>query len=93
MHSERIQFQNYEEKVISAHEASLFFKDKMTVGTSGFTKAGDSKAVLPAFAERAKAEEIAITLITGASLGHTTDADLAQNNALYKRMPFQVDPT
>ena len=93
MHSERIQFQNYEEKVISAHEASLFFKDKMTVGTSGFTKAGDSKAVLPAFAERAKEEEIAITLITGASLGHTTDADLAQNNALYKRMPFQVDPT
>ena len=89
----RIQFQNYEDKVITAQEASLFFQDKMVVGTSGFTKAGDSKAVLPAFAKRAQTEDIGITLITGASLGHTTDADLAQNNALYKRMPFQVDPT
>lgn len=93
MQPDRIQFQNYKEKVISAQQAALFFKDKMTVGTSGFTKAGDSKAVLPAFAERVKDEDIAITLITGASLGHTTDADLAQHNALYKRMPFQVDPT
>jgi acetyl-CoA hydrolase/succinyl-CoA:acetate CoA-transferase len=64
----------------------------MTVGSSGFTKAGDSKAVLPAFAARAAQEDIAITLITGASLGHTTDTDLAEANALYKRMPFQVDP-
>lgn len=93
MQLQRIQFQNYKDKVISAQQAAFFFKDKMTIGTSGFTKAGDSKAVLPAFAERAKNEDIAITLITGASLGHTTDADLAQNNALYKRMPFQVDPT
>ncbi len=92
MLQDRIQFQNYKDKVISAQQASLFFNDKMTVGTSGFTKAGDSKAVLPAFAERAKYENIAITLITGASLGGTTDADLATNNALYKRMPFQVDP-
>lgn len=93
MRLDRIQFQNYEDKVISAQEAALFFQDKMIVGTSGFTKAGDSKAVLPAFAKRAQTEEIAVTLITGASLGHTTDADLAQSNALYKRMPFQVDPT
>ncbi|MFH6972353.1 succinate CoA transferase [Flavobacterium petrolei] len=93
MQSDRIRFQSYKDKVISAQEAALFFKDKMTIGTSGFTKAGDSKAVLPAFAARVKSETIGITLITGASLGHTTDADLANNNALYKRMPFQVDAT
>jgi acetyl-CoA hydrolase/succinyl-CoA:acetate CoA-transferase len=91
MQPDRIKFQSYKDKVITAQEAALFFKDKMTVGTSGFTKAGDSKAVLPAFAERAKFENIAITLITGASLGQTTDTDLANNNALYKRMPFQSD--
>ena len=91
MQLDRIRFQSYKDKVISAQQAALFFKDKMTIGTSGFTKAGDSKAVLPAFAERAKTETIAITLITGASLGQTTDTDLANNNALYKRMPFQSD--
>lgn len=88
---ERIQFQSYKDKVISAQEAANFIKDKMVVGTSGFTKAGDSKAVLPAFAQKAAYEKTAITLITGASLGHNTDADLAKNNALYKRMPFQAD--
>lgn len=93
MQLERIQFQIYKDKVISAQEAALFFEDKMVVGTSGFTKSGDSKVVMAAFSERAKLENIGITLITGASLGHTTDADLATNNALYKRMPFQSDST
>jgi acetyl-CoA hydrolase/succinyl-CoA:acetate CoA-transferase len=44
MYSERIRFQSYKDKVISAQEAANFLKDKMVVGTSGFTKAGDSKA-------------------------------------------------
>lgn len=91
MQIDRIKYQGYKSKIITAQQAAAMFKDKMTVGTSGFTKAGDSKAVLPAFATRAANEDIAITLITGASLGHTTDSDLARANALYKRMPFQVD--
>lgn len=92
MEIERIKFEGYKNSIITADEAALLFKNGMTVGSSGFTKAGDSKAVLPAFAARAAHEEIAITLITGASLGHTTDSDLADANALHKRMPFQVDP-
>lgn len=88
----RIKFEGYKNSIITADEAALLFENGMTVGSSGFTKAGDSKAVLPAFAARAAHEEIAITLITGASLGHTTDSDLADANALHKRMPFQVDP-
>ncbi|WP_116787934.1 succinate CoA transferase [Flavobacterium psychrotrophum] len=91
MNTERILFKNYQSKIISATAAAAMFEDHMTVGSSGFTKAGDSKAVLPAFALRAAEEQIGITLITGASLGHTTDSDLANANALYKRMPFQVD--
>ncbi len=90
---DRILFDSYKTKIISADEAALLIPDKAVVGASGFTKAGDSKSVLPAFAKRAKEEEVAITLITGASLGHTTDADLAANHALIRRMPFQADGT
>lgn len=91
MDNNRIYFSSYKDKVMTAEQAAFLIEDKMTVGSSGFTKAGDSKAVLPAFAKRAANEQVGITLITGASLGHTTDTDLANNNALYKRMPFQLD--
>lgn len=91
MEDKRILFKEYNDKIITPVQAAQIIKDKMTVGASGFTKAGDSKAVLPAFAARAESEDIGITLITGASLGHTTDTDLAENNALYRRMPFQAD--
>ena len=91
MNHNRIYFSSYVDKVMTAEQAAYLIEDKMTVGSSGFTKAGDSKAVLPAFAKRAAHEQVGITLITGASLGHTTDTDLANNNALYKRMPFQLD--
>lgn len=88
---ERIKNIVLRDKIKSAEEAALLFKDKMVVGTSGFTKAGDSKVVLPALAERAHKEELKITLISGASLGHDTDAKLTEAKVLYKRMPFQVD--
>lgn len=91
MDNNRIYFSSYKDKVMTAEQAAFLIEDKMTVGSSGFTKAGDSKAVLPAFAKRAANEQVGITLITGASLGHTTDTDLANNHALYKRMPFQMD--
>nr|WP_297308482.1 succinate CoA transferase [uncultured Flavobacterium sp.] len=88
----RILFKDYESKIMSAAEAALLIDNNSVVGSSGFTKAGDSKSVLPAFAKRAENEDVAITLITGASLGYTTDADLADNNALIRRMPFMADP-
>ena len=89
---ERILFKGYESKVMTAEAAALLIENNDVVGSSGFTKAGDSKSVLPAFAKRAENEDVAITLITGASLGYTTDADLAANNALNRRMPFMADP-
>lgn len=88
----RILFKDYESKIMSAAEAALLIDNNSVVGSSGFTKAGDSKSVLPAFAKRAETEDVAITLITGASLGYTTDSDLANNNALIRRMPFMADP-
>ena len=89
---ERILFEEYRSKIMPADKAALLIHNKAVVGASGFTKAGDSKSVLPAFARRAETEDVAITLITGASLGYTTDADLAANNALIRRMPFMADP-
>jgi len=93
MTNERIKLERLKGKVMSAQEAAAFFENDMVVGASGFTKSGDSKVVLEALAERAKNEEIKITLMTGASLGHDTDGKLAAAGALKKRMPFQVDRT
>ena len=89
---DRIRLERLKDKVTTAQEAVKLIKDGMVVGASGFTKAGDSKVILPALAERAKKENIKITLMTGASLGHGTDGKLAEAGALKKRMPFQVDP-
>lgn len=90
---ERILYENYKNIIYSPDEAAQFIKNNSIVGVSGFTKAGDSKSVLPAFAKRAETEDVQITLLSGASLGYDTDADLAKNHAIYKRMPFQADPT
>lgn len=89
---ERIRLESLRDKVTTAENAAQIIKNGMVVGTSGFTKAGDSKAVLPALAERGKTENLKITLMTGASLGHGTDGKLAEAGVLSKRMPFQVDP-
>lgn len=91
MNLERIQNTDLLDKVITANEAALFFENGMVVGSSGFTRAGDSKAVLKALADRGKEAQLKITLITGASLGHDIDGLLADTGMLAKRMPFQSD--
>ena len=91
MSYDRIKLKSLLDKVITAEQAAQLFENGMIVGSSGFTKAGDSKVVLPALAERAKTDPLKITLITGASLGHGTDGKLAEAGVLAKRMPFQVD--
>ncbi|WEK69694.1 MAG: succinate CoA transferase [Candidatus Chryseobacterium colombiense] len=89
---ERIRLESLHKKVTTVENAVNIIKDGMVVGSSGFTKAGDSKAILAALAEKGKTEDLKITLMTGASLGHGTDGKLAEANVVKKRMPFQVDP-
>lgn len=89
MSYDRIKLKSLHDKVITAEQAALLIKNGMIVGSSGFTKAGDSKVVLPALADRAKTDPLKITLITGASLGHGTDGKLAEAGVLAKRMPFK----
>ena len=89
---DRIRHKPLLDKVVSAEEAAAFIKDGMTVGMSGFTRAGEAKAVPMALAERAKTYPLKITLMTGASLGNDLDKTLAEAHVLARRIPFQSDP-
>lgn len=93
MDLERIRHAGLRSRVTSARTAAQLIKNGMTVGMSGFTRAGDCKAVPAALAERARQDPLKITLITGASLGHDTDKLLTQADVLARRLPFQVDTT
>jgi succinyl-CoA:acetate CoA-transferase len=89
---DRLRCPGLRDRVMSAADAANWIKDGMTVGMSGFTRAGDVKLVPSALAERARREPLKITLLTGASLGNDTDKLLTEAGALARRMPFQVDP-
>ena len=79
-------------RIVSAEEAASLIQDGMTVGMSGFTRAGEAKAVPLALAERAKTNPMKITLMTGASLGNDLDKTMVEAGMLARRMPFQSDP-
>jgi succinyl-CoA:acetate CoA-transferase len=93
MYRDRIRLPSLLNKVMSAAEAALLIEDGMTVGMSGFTRAGEAKAVPHALAERAKVTPLKISLMTGASLGNDLDKQLTEAGVLARRMPFQVDST
>ncbi len=89
----RIRNASLKDKIMSADQAASLIEDGMIVGMSGFTRAGDAKAVPVAMAARAANDPFQITLITGASLGHDVDKILTEAHILARRMPFQVDRT
>jgi Acetyl-CoA hydrolase len=93
MSLDRIRLASLHNKVISPEQAAEFIEDGMTVGMSGFTRAGEAKAVPLALVQRAKANPLKITLITGASLGNDLDKQLTEAGVLARRLPFQVDST
>ncbi len=93
MSLDRIRLASLHDKVISAEQAAEFVQDGMTVGMSGFTRAGEAKAVPLALVARAKTNPLKIDLITGASLGNDLDKQLTEAGVLARRMPFQVDNT
>jgi succinyl-CoA:acetate CoA-transferase len=92
MLSNRIRLFPLMERIVTADQAAALIKDGMVVGMSGFTRAGDAKAVPLAMARRAREEPFQITLMTGASLGKDVDRVLTEAHVLKKRMPFQSDP-
>ena len=93
MYRDRVRLPSLLDKVMSAAEAADLIQDGMTVGMSGFTRAGEAKAVPQALAMRAKERPLRISLMTGASLGNDLDKQLTEAGVLARRMPFQVDST
>lgn len=90
---ERIRDDRLVEKIVTAKEAASWIKDGMTLGLSGFTRAGDVKAVPMALIERADFEDFKVDVYTGASLGSDIDKLFAEAEIIGKRLPFQADPT
>jgi succinyl-CoA:acetate CoA-transferase len=93
MYRDRIRLPWLMNKVMSAADAAALIQDGMTVGMSGFTRAGEAKAVPQALAERARLAPLKISLMTGASLGNDLDKQLTEAGVLSRRSPFQVDST
>ncbi|WP_156856234.1 acetyl-CoA hydrolase/transferase family protein [Oceanobacillus sp. AG] len=89
----RIHLTELHDRVTSAQVAASWVEDGMTLGLSGFTRAGDAKAVPRALVERAKdGEDIKVNVYTGASLGSDIDKMIAEAGIVNKRVPFQADP-
>ncbi len=91
LYADRIRLAHLREKITTAEEAAKLVRNGQTVGMSGFTRAGEAKLVPLALAERARHEELKITLITGASLGNEMDGLMAESGLLARRMPYQSD--
>jgi len=91
--SKYIRQKHLQARVISSQKAASFIKDGMTIGLSGFTRAGDAKAVPHALIDRAKTDAFKVNIYTGASLGADIDKEMAEAGIIHKRMPFQADRT
>ncbi|SFH86247.1 acetyl-CoA hydrolase/transferase family protein [Modicisalibacter xianhensis] len=90
---QRCRLPGWRDRIMSADEAAALIQDGMTVGMSGFTRAGEAKDVPLALARRAESDPLKINLMTGASLGNDIDKRLTETHVLARRMPFQVDAT
>jgi succinyl-CoA:acetate CoA-transferase len=91
---ERIRDSRLKNRVVTPEEAASWIENGMTLGLSGFTRAGDVKAVPFALVNRVKNEEsFKVNVYTGASLGSDVDKLFAEAGILGKRLPFQADAT
>ena len=90
---ERIKNTSLHSLVVGAEEAASWIEHGMTLGLSGFTRAGDAKAVPLALVERAVNESFKVNIFTGASLGSDIDKLLSEAGIIHKRLPFQADAT
>ncbi|MDA1615941.1 acetyl-CoA hydrolase/transferase family protein [Bacillus cereus group sp. TH204-1LC] len=91
---DRIRDERLKDRVVTPEEAASWIESGMTLGLSGFTRAGDVKAVPFALANRVKNDtSFKVNVYTGASLGSDVDKLFAEAGILGKRLPFQADAT
>lgn len=89
---ERIKAKQLQDRVVTPEEAASWIEDGMTLGLSGFTRAGDVKAVPLALVKRSENESFKVNVFTGASLGSDIDRLFAEAGIINKRLPFQAEP-
>ncbi|MCP8970488.1 acetyl-CoA hydrolase/transferase family protein [Ectobacillus ponti] len=91
---ERIRDPRLRDRIVTPEEAASWIQSGMTLGLSGFTRAGDVKAVPVALINRVKGDpSFKVNVYTGASLGSDVDKLFAEAGILGKRLPFQADAT
>ena len=88
----RVKAAELQDRVVTPEEAASWIQDGMTLGLSGFTRAGDVKAVPFALVQRAATESFKVNVFTGASLGSDIDKLFAEAGIVNKRLPFQAEP-
>ncbi|HHY74870.1 MAG TPA: succinate CoA transferase [Bacillus bacterium] len=88
----RIRIEELLNRIVTADEAASWIEDGMTLGLSGFTRAGEVKEFPRALVKRSEKETFKVNVYTGASMGYDTDQILAESGILMKRSPFQADP-
>ncbi|MBN6188915.1 acetyl-CoA hydrolase/transferase family protein [Aneurinibacillus sp. BA2021] len=93
MFMKRLRNKTLQERLVTAQEAAGWIKDGMTLGLSGFTQAGDAKAVPRALVERVKetGEQLKVNVYTGASLSSEVDGIMAEAGIINRRLPFQAE--
>ncbi|ERI09347.1 acetyl-CoA hydrolase/transferase family protein [Aneurinibacillus aneurinilyticus] len=93
MFTKRLRNKIIQERLVTAQEAASWIQDGMTLGLSGFTQAGDAKAVPRALVERVKetGEKLKVNVYTGASLGSEVDGIMAEAGIINRRLPFQAE--
>lgn len=93
MFSQRIRSEELRNRLVTAEEAATWIQNGMTLGLSGFTRAGDAKIVPRALVDRVKqsGQPFKVNVYTGASMGSEIDAIMAEADIVNIRLPFQAD--
>ncbi|QYY44117.1 acetyl-CoA hydrolase/transferase family protein [Aneurinibacillus thermoaerophilus] len=93
MLEKRLRNKTLQQRLVTPQEAATWIQNGMTVGLSGFTQAGDAKAVPRALVERVKksGESFKINVYTGASIGSEVDGVMAEAGIIHRRLPFQAE--
>lgn len=89
----RIRYEPLQKKVIKPEYVIPMIKEGMVIGLSGFTRAGEAKAIPLALIDHMKKKggSLKVDLYTGASLGNDIDGKMADVGLIRKRLPFQAD--
>ena len=94
--ADRMQYADFQSRIMTADEAARFVSNGDIVGMSGFTGAGYPKVLPTAIAARAREEHAAgrpfrIQVWTGASTAPEADGVMAEADAVSLRLPYNSD--